>query len=69
MYGREYFGVERTTFLINAEGMIVNVFEKVNQQIIPKKCRRAEEVSRVENQKRPTTVDGALWLCGFAWIT
>ncbi|NMC53849.1 MAG: thioredoxin-dependent thiol peroxidase [Chloroflexi bacterium] len=29
MYGREYFGVERTTFLINAEGMIVNVFEKV----------------------------------------
>lgn len=29
MYGREYFGVERTTFLINAEGMIVKVFEKV----------------------------------------
>jgi peroxiredoxin Q/BCP len=28
-YGREYFGVVRTTFLIDENGMIVNVFENV----------------------------------------
>ena len=39
MYGRKYMGVLRTTFLIDAEGRIEHVFEKVNtknhyQQII-----------------------------------
>jgi peroxiredoxin Q/BCP len=29
MYGRKYFGVNRTTFLIDAEGRIARVFEKV----------------------------------------
>lgn len=29
MYGREYFGVERSTFLINPEGMIISVWRKV----------------------------------------
>ncbi|HOW91650.1 MAG TPA: thioredoxin-dependent thiol peroxidase [Anaerolineaceae bacterium] len=29
MYGKEYFGVNRTTFLIDKEGMIRKVFEKV----------------------------------------
>ena len=29
MYGREYMGVARTTYLIDAEGMVKKVFEKV----------------------------------------
>ena len=29
MYGRKYFGILRTTFLIGADGRIVQVFEKV----------------------------------------
>ncbi|WP_048153011.1 peroxiredoxin [Methanolacinia paynteri] len=29
LYGREYFGVERTTYLINPEGVIVEVWPKV----------------------------------------
>ena len=29
MYGRKYMGVERTTFVIDANGRIANVFEKV----------------------------------------
>jgi len=29
MYGKEYYGVNRTTFLIDKEGMIRKVFEKV----------------------------------------
>lgn len=29
MYGRKYFGILRTTFLIGADGRIVKVFEKV----------------------------------------
>lgn len=29
MYGREYFGVERSTFLIDPEGMICSVWRKV----------------------------------------
>ena len=29
MYGRKYMGVVRTTFLINEEGKIKNIFEKV----------------------------------------
>jgi peroxiredoxin Q/BCP len=38
MYGRKYLGVERTTFIINADGRIANVFEKV------KPAGHAEEV-------------------------
>lgn len=29
MYGRKYMGIERTTFLIDADGVIRHVFEKV----------------------------------------
>jgi len=29
MYGREYMGIERTTFLINKEGNIMKIFPKV----------------------------------------
>jgi peroxiredoxin Q/BCP len=29
MYGRKYMGVERTTFLIDADGLIVRIWEKV----------------------------------------
>lgn len=29
MYGREYYGVARTTFVIDADGKIIKVFEKV----------------------------------------
>ncbi len=29
MYGRKYMGVERTTFLIDAEGRIAQVWNKV----------------------------------------
>ena len=32
MYGRKYMGVERTTFVINKEGKIVKIFEKVKPQ-------------------------------------
>jgi peroxiredoxin Q/BCP len=30
MFGRAYMGVNRTTFLIDAEGRIARVFDKVN---------------------------------------
>ena len=29
LYGRKYMGVERTTFLVDGDGVIVNVWEKV----------------------------------------
>jgi peroxiredoxin Q/BCP len=29
MYGRKYFGIERTTFLIDKNGTIVNIWRKV----------------------------------------
>ncbi|MEK7819255.1 MAG: thioredoxin-dependent thiol peroxidase [Bacteroidota bacterium] len=29
MYGRKYFGIERTTFIINEKGIIKNIFNKV----------------------------------------
>jgi len=32
MYGREYMGVARSTFLINKKGVIKKVFEKVKPQ-------------------------------------
>ena len=32
MYGKKYMGIERTTFLINKEGTISRVFEKVKPQ-------------------------------------
>ena len=32
MYGRKYWGVNRTTFVIDAEGRIAQVFEKVKPQ-------------------------------------
>ena len=32
MYGRKYMGIERTTFIINKEGEIAKVFEKVKPQ-------------------------------------
>jgi thioredoxin-dependent peroxiredoxin len=30
MYGKKYMGVERTSFIINPEGTVVKVYEKVN---------------------------------------
>ncbi|MCX7343943.1 MAG: thioredoxin-dependent thiol peroxidase [Proteobacteria bacterium] len=30
MYGKKYFGIQRATFLINADGQIANVWEKVS---------------------------------------
>lgn len=41
MYGRKYMGVERTTFVINPEGVIAHVFEKV------KPAGHAEQVMAV----------------------
>jgi thioredoxin-dependent peroxiredoxin len=41
MYGRKYMGVERTTFVIDPQGRIVKVFEKV------KPAGHAEEVMAV----------------------
>jgi peroxiredoxin Q/BCP len=32
MYGRKYWGVNRTTFVIDAEGRIARVFEKVKPE-------------------------------------
>ena len=40
MYGRKYMGVERTTFLIDADGRVAHVFEKV------KAAGHADEVAR-----------------------
>ncbi len=41
MYGRKYMGVERTTFLIDAKGVLRHVFEKV------KPAGHADEVAAV----------------------
>lgn len=41
MYGKKYMGVERTTFVIDPEGRIVKVFEKV------KPAGHAAEVERI----------------------
>lgn len=30
MYGRSYMGVQRTTFIIDAQGVVEHIFEKVN---------------------------------------
>jgi len=30
MYGKKYMGVVRTTFVINEEGLIINIIDKVN---------------------------------------
>ena len=38
MYGKKYFGIERTTFVIDKDGKIANVFRKV------KPAGHAEEV-------------------------
>ena len=32
MYGKKYMGVERTTFLLDANGVITRVFNKVKAQ-------------------------------------
>jgi len=32
MYGKKYMGVERTTFILNAEGLVTKVFNKVKPQ-------------------------------------
>ncbi len=37
MYGRKYMGVERTTFIIDADGKIKKIFSKLKFQIIIKK--------------------------------
>ena len=29
MYGRKYFGIERTTFIINKESFIIKIWNKV----------------------------------------
>lgn len=44
MYGREYMGVSRTTFLIDEEGRIERVFEKVNPAKHPHELLSALEV-------------------------
>jgi len=41
MYGRKYMGVERTTFVIDAKGVLRHIFEKV------KPAGHAEEVAAV----------------------
>jgi len=38
LYGREYMGLHRTTFVINEKGMIIKIFEK------PKSKQHAEEI-------------------------
>ncbi|MFK4819210.1 thioredoxin-dependent thiol peroxidase [Ochrobactrum quorumnocens] len=47
MYGRKYMGVERATFLIDAEGRIAHVWEKV------KVAGHAEAVLEVARALRP----------------
>jgi peroxiredoxin Q/BCP len=41
MYGKKYFGIERTTFLIDEQGQIAKIFKKV------KPAGHAEEVLEV----------------------
>lgn len=38
MYGRKYMGVERSTYLIDENGIIVKAFGKVRPGDNPKKC-------------------------------
>ncbi len=40
LYGRKYWGVNRTTFVIDARGVVAHVFEKVNPE------GHADEVAR-----------------------
>jgi peroxiredoxin Q/BCP len=46
MYGKEYFGIFRTTYLIDGDGKIVKVFEKV------KPASHSEEVLKVIEELR-----------------
>lgn len=41
MYGRKYMGVERTTFVIDKEGRIAKIFEKVKPQGHPEEVLEA----------------------------
>lgn len=45
MYGRKYMGIERTTFIINEEGKIKNIFPKV------KVAGHVEEVMKALGEK------------------
>jgi peroxiredoxin Q/BCP len=47
MYGRKYMGVERTTFVIDPQGKIAKIFEKVKVQ------GHAEQVLAVTQASRP----------------
>ena len=43
MYGKKYFGIERTTFLIDKDGKIAKIFNKVKPQVTPRKsCRHCK---------------------------
>ena len=48
MYGKKYMGVERTTFVIDAEGIVRQVFPKVkvdgHSRAVLEASRRASEV-------------------------
>jgi len=44
-FGREYFGIARTTFLIDAEGKIINVFKNVKPAVHSKQVLEALQIS------------------------
>lgn len=46
MYGKKYFGIQRATFLINPDGEIVHVWEKINVK------NHANEVLKFLQEKR-----------------
>ncbi len=45
MYGRKYMGVMRTTFVIDGDGIILNIFEKVDT-----KNHTEQLIKEIENQ-------------------
>jgi thioredoxin-dependent peroxiredoxin len=45
MYGKSYFGVNRTTFLINEKGIIENIITKVDT------ARHSEQILNIYNEK------------------
>ena len=52
MYGRKYMGVERTTFVIDADGRVARVFEKVRP------AGHANAVARALDELRGTAANG-----------
>ena len=67
MYGREYMGVDRSTFLVNAEGTIVKEWRSVKVKdhvkevlgLPAKVMRSAAEVQKIQQEKQQQQIEQA----------